>query len=233
MEELSLYCRVIVYDMLGHGRSEKAPGPYTLSNFIEQLDGLIHYLEKEKVHIAGFSMGGMVAQAFAIERPQKVASLAIISAVANRTFEQRKGVLSRLAEVEANGQRGTIEAAIERWFNKKFIIQNPEMVQQVRKRLQENDPASYLAAYRVFATGDAELYQRLDKIKCPTLVLTGEFDVGSTPHMAKLMENRIPHSEVVIIPGIKHMLPLEGAGILNEKLLSFLSELGVIDLIRR
>ncbi|GAA3331367.1 hypothetical protein GCM10020331_087700 [Ectobacillus funiculus] len=71
----------------------------------------------------------------------------------------------------------------------------------------------------MFATADEELYEQLAQIQCPTLIVTGELDQGSTSEMAELMVKQIPHSEVVIFPGIKHMLPIEAAESLNQLLL--------------
>ncbi|MDR9797637.1 alpha/beta hydrolase [Aeribacillus pallidus] len=221
---LSSQYRVISYDMMGHGKSACPPVPYTLSQFVEQLDVLFSNLDIPQAHLIGFSMGGLVAQSYAIQHPEKLSSLTLISSVARRNDEQRKGVLSRIKEVEEHGHKTTINAAIKRWFTRTFISEHPEVIRRIRYRLETNNPDAYLAAYRVFATADAEVYDRLPEIKCPTLIVTGELDQGSTPEMAELMGNLIPHSEVVIIPGIKHMLPIEAGGQLNQLLLSTLEK---------
>lgn len=228
VQVLDNYFKVITYDMLGHGRSEKLSTPCNLSDFVDQINVLINFLALESVHIVGFSMGGMVAQAFAIEHPDKVETLTVMNAVANRTTNQRNAILSRVQEVELKGHTATIEPAIRRWFNKEFIDQHPEEVQQIRKRLQDNDSTSYLQAYRVFATADAELFPKIDQIECQTLILTGEYDVGSTPTMAKEMSNRIPNSRVSVVSGMKHMMPLEDYKTVNKELLSFIRKYNAI-----
>lgn len=220
IQELSSKYQVVCYDMLGHGESACPPGPYSLDQFVEQLDKLLLHLTISQVHLVGFSMGGLVAQAYAIHYPEKVSSLTIMNSVAKRSEEQRQGVLARVKEVEKNGHKATIDAAIQRWFNHPFMEQHPEVVKQIQQRLEDNQPDAYLSAYRVFATADDELYDQLPKIQCPTLVVTGELDQGSTPEMANLMAKQIPHSEVAIFPGIKHMLPIEAAESLNQLLLS-------------
>ncbi|MEH7121004.1 alpha/beta fold hydrolase [Neobacillus vireti] len=224
IDNLSDSFRVIVYDMLGHGGSEHPPGPYSLSQYVEQLSGLLEYLQIEKTHLVGFSMGGMVAQAFALTYKNKLKTLTIMNAVANRTAEQRKGILARVEEVRENGPLSTIEPAIKRWFNPTFIQSQEEVVNQVRKRLQTNNPASYLAAYTVFATADAEVWPKLQNIETPAFIITAENDIGSNPEMARMMHERIKGSDIKIIPDMKHMLPVEGAAKINKELRLFIGK---------
>lgn len=218
--------RVITYDMMGHGESEKPHGPYTLSQFVAQLDELMKGLDIKAAHIVGFSMGGLVAQAFAAQHPDKAASLIVVSSVAKRSEEQRNSVWVRVTEVETMGHTSTIDAAILRWFDDRFISLHPESVQRIRQRLENNDPSSYLAAYKVFASADEEVYELLARIRCPALILTGELDKGSTPQMAKLMAECIPNSQVVVIPHVRHMLPVESADEFNRLALAFLKDIG-------
>ncbi|MDQ6600947.1 alpha/beta fold hydrolase [Bacillus salipaludis] len=224
INSLSDSFRVIVYDMVGHGGSEHPPGPYSLSQYVEQLSGLMDYLQIDKTHLVGFSMGGMVAQAFALTYKNKLKTVTIMNAVANRTYEQRKGILARVEEVRENGPLSTIEPAIKRWFNPTFLQSRGEVVNQVRNRLQTNQPASYLAAYTLFATADAELWPKLQNIETPAFIITAENDIGSNPEMARMMHERIKGSDIKIIPDMKHMLPVEGADIINQELRLFIGK---------
>ncbi len=224
IDSLSDSFRVIVYDMLGHGGSEHPPAPYSLSQYVEQLSGLMDYLQIEKTHLVGFSMGGMVTQAFALAYKNKLKTLTIMNAVANRTDEQRKGILARVEEVRKNGPLSTFEPAIQRWFNPTFIQSQEEVVDQVRKRLQTNNAASYLAAYTLFATADAELWPKLPNIDVPAFIMTAENDIGSNPEMARQMREQIKGSDIKIIPDMKHMLPVEGAEIVNKELRLFINK---------
>ncbi|ULM97697.1 alpha/beta hydrolase [Peribacillus frigoritolerans] len=222
VEDLSKHFRVIAYDMVGHGGSGHPPGPYSLSQFVEQLAGLMNHLRIEKSHIIGFSMGGMVAQAFALKYPDKVKTLTIMNAVANRTKEQRNAVLKRVEEVKRTGPLATIEPAIKRWFNLEFMDLQEEIVSKIRERLQTNDAVSYLAAYTLFATADEELWPQIQQINIPTQIITGEHDLGSNPEMARQMHEMIVGSELMIVPNMRHMLPIEGAKIVNEAIRSFI-----------
>ncbi|WP_262176748.1 alpha/beta fold hydrolase [Saccharococcus sp. Marseille-Q5394] len=222
VKRLSEEYRVIVYDMLGHGGSSHPPGPYSLSQFVEQLTALVNGLGLDKIHLVGFSMGGMVAQAFALAHIEKMKTLTIMNAVANRTEEQRKAILARVEEVRKIGPETTIEPAIQRWFTPDYLTAQEGIVGRIRTRLQTNNPISYLSAYTLFATADQELWGKLDQINIPTLVMTGEEDIGSTPEMAKQIQKKIAESELLVVPTMRHMLPVERPDIVNEAIHSFI-----------
>jgi pimeloyl-ACP methyl ester carboxylesterase len=224
MNFLASQYRIIAYDMIGHGESAKPKGDYKLINFVEQLRVLMDGLEIEKAHVIGFSMGGMVAQLFGVVYPKRVRSLCIMSAVANRTTEQQKAVLDRVKQVESYGHVTTIDAALARWFNESYYNEHSEIITTIRDRLATNDPTSYLKAYKVFATADQEIWEKLEQIDSPTLIITGEEDIGSSPEMSRQMHKKIKGSELIIVPSIRHMLPIEGKDIVNQILHTFVTK---------
>jgi pimeloyl-ACP methyl ester carboxylesterase len=81
---------------------------------------------------------------------------------------------------------------------------------------------SFLKAYEIFAFGDRELAGKIGMITCPTLILTGERDTGSTPAMAWKMGKSIPNSRVSVIPDGRHMMPMEMAQEVNREMARFL-----------
>src|SRR4029077_20283153 len=102
-------------------------------------------------------------------------------------------------------------AAIERWFTPEFRAGNPEIVERQIQRVLGNDPVGYAAAYRVFAESDPIV--ELGKISCPTLVMTGEHDTGSTPTMAASIPQRIAPSRPVSLPLYAHSPVGEAGGL--------------------
>jgi (E)-2-((N-methylformamido)methylene)succinate hydrolase len=201
--------RLIRYDMQGHGLSPKPPGPYRLDDFVGQLDRLAAALELERFDLAGFSMGGMAAEAFTARFPERVRRLALLHTVHDRSPAERAAVAARLAQVETGNLEDSIEAAIARWLNASFRKAHPEAVSAIERRMRGNDRAAYLASYRVFATADAEVLPVLDRIRCPTLVLTGEYDTGSTPAMTRALAARLPDARFAILPGLRHLALIE------------------------
>ena len=71
---------------------------------------------------------------------------------------------------------------------------------------------------------DAEIAQGLERIACPTLVMTGEDDPGNTPAMARAMAAAIPGARLAILPGLRHMALAESPAAVNEPLRAFLRD---------
>lgn len=220
---LARHRTVVRYDMLGHGDSPGSPGQRSLGDFVEQIVTLFDHLRLPRAAIVGFSMGGMIAQALAVSYPDRVERLAILSAVYARAPEQRAAVLARLRQVEVSGPAANVEFALKRWFTPAFAAVHPAVIEAVRRRVVTNDHQGYLNAYRIFATADADLIEPLRTIRCPTLVATGELDPNSTPDMARRMAATIPGAHAVILPGLPHMAPIEGAAAVNNLLHEFMA----------
>lgn len=208
------------YDLRGHGESEKARGPYSLTMFVEDLARLLKAVGWTRFDLVGFSLGGLIAQAFALQYPAQVRTLSIISSVAGRTPEERARVRSRAATLAGEGAQAHLDAAVERWFSDEFRVARPDIVAQRLHRSRSNDPHCYAAAYDVLATSD--LLAELHKIQAPTLVVTGEEDSGSTPRMARLMAGTIPNATVTILSGLRHSVLLEAPDLVAQTLGNFL-----------
>lgn len=210
----------LCYDLRGHGESEKVYERFELRDLVADLDALIVSQGWETFHIVGFSLGGLIAQAYALQFPEKLSSLSIISSVTDRTPQEQQKV-KRRADTLAKGRADKhMEAAVNRWFSDQFIIDHPDIVESRVQRSLNNDPQCYAAAYRVLAESD--LADQLHRISCPTLIMTGEEDAGSTPRMSKVMGQRIPDSQVHILPGLKHGILLEAPELIAKTLQAFL-----------
>jgi (E)-2-((N-methylformamido)methylene)succinate hydrolase len=219
---LQLGRRLVRYDMLGHGASAKPPGPYRLDDFVAQLDRLAGALALDRFDLAGFSMGGLVAEAFAARFPERVGRLALLNTLHDRSAAERAAIAKRLAQAEAGDLDRSIAAALARWLTPAFRAAQPDAVASIERRLRANDRAAYLASYRVFATADAEVLALIDRIRCPTLVLTGEDDVGSTPAMARALAARLPAATLAILPGLRHLALFEAPAEVASALVPFL-----------
>lgn len=221
---LSTDYRVIAYDMLGHGASPR-PAPDTgLPGYAEQLLELLDHLGIEHATVIGFSMGGLVARAFALHYPQRLAGLVILNSVFNRTPEQRAGVIARTSQAAEHGPDANAGEALARWFSREYQAANPAQIAAIRQDLANNDPQGYLTTYKLFATQDMYRAEDLGSISVPTLVATGELDPGSTPDMARQLAMRIKGAEVAILPEQRHMMPVESPRLVNQVLLDFLDK---------
>lgn len=208
---------VIRLDLRGHGKSSRIE-TCRLDDFLDDVSLVLETLGIDRTHLVGFSLGGMIAQAYVLAHPARVDRLALISAVAGRTEQERANLQARARKVREEGIASVVAAAEDRWFTEAFRKKNPEVVSRRLEELKANDHRSYSAAYAVFAEGD--LGPRLHEIRHPTLVVTGEHDVGSNARMARFMHDAIPGSTLHILPNLKHSVlleaPIEIAGLLLD-----------------
>jgi pimeloyl-ACP methyl ester carboxylesterase len=224
--------RVVAYDMLGHGRSAHPPGARTLGDFVTQLSELLDALGLGRVALVGFSMGGLVARAFAAAYPERVSHLALISTASERSPEEQAAILARLGQAEIEGPSSLVAGALERWFSPDFRAARPEVVARIRERLAANDGEGFLAAYRVFAEADSQMAGFLESqgldgggwIGYPTLVLTGEEDPGSSPAMARRLADAIARARCLILPGMRHLALMEAPEAVTNPLIDFLEQ---------
>jgi pimeloyl-ACP methyl ester carboxylesterase len=205
---------VITPDLPGHGARPPAPQGVTLTDLA---DGVAADIPRGS-HLVGFSLGALVAQHLARYRPELVATLTSVSSVCRRTPEERAAVLARM-DTAADDLAASTAASLHRWYDGTDV--SPERVRRTEETLLANDPASFLNCYRVFATADAEIGPELDCITAPALAVTGALDPGSTPEMTHRLAAAIPRCEAVIIPGARHMLPVQCPRELVAALLSF------------
>ncbi|MHB1415673.1 MAG: alpha/beta fold hydrolase [Chloroflexota bacterium] len=213
--------RVLRYDVRGHGQTDKPAGPYSVALFAEDLRALLTGLRIGKTRVVGLSMGGMIAQAFALNYPEMVTSLVLCDTSSGHTEAQRQTFYERAQLVEREGMEPLVAATLERWLTPPFRTANPEIGERIAQTLRRNDPRGYAASCR--AVGDLALTERLGQITCPTLVVVGEKDAGTPPEMARVIQARIPDARLEVIPAAAHLVPVEKADRFNALLREFFS----------
>ena len=217
---------VVRYDTLGHGATPMPQGEVTLASYARQLADIAGGLELGRFVAVGFSMGVPISQLFAIDHAKgALAGLVLMNGVYDRTPEQLAAIRGRVAQARADGNFALADAALDRWLSPAFRAARPDVEARIRKRLAENDPASFITAYDIFAEADPWVVGRLGAIACPTMVTTGEDDQGSLPAMSRAMAQAIPGARCHIMPGLRHMPMAEAPDVVNRLLLEFLDSL--------
>ena len=215
---------VLTYDLLGHGESAPPPSTPDLAIFSEQLSRLMDRCGIERAAVVGFSLGGMIARRFALDHPERLSALAILHSAHDRTPAEREAVRERVRHIREHGPSANVDSALERWFTPGFRAAEPGLIALIRRWITSNDPDIFPRIYQVLAEGDAEIARGLERIDCPTLVMTGEDDPGNTPAMSRAMAGLIPGARLVILPGLRHMALAESPMAVSEPLLSFLRD---------
>jgi pimeloyl-ACP methyl ester carboxylesterase len=208
---------IVAPDLLGHGARQVVPASVTLADLAGDVAGQI----RPGAHVVGFSLGALVAQHLARFRPDLVSTVTSVSSVCRRTEAERAAVLERL-DITATDPAASTKASLARWFDGTAVPD--EQVRRTEAVLRANDPASFVACYRVFATADADIAPELSRIDMPALAVTGADDLGSTPAMTRRLADAIPGCRSVVIPGARHMLPVQRPRELVDCLSAFLNE---------
>ncbi len=205
--------RVIVYDTLGHGGSDLPPESASLGTYVAQLEGLLDALQISRAVVIGHSMGAIIATAFAIANPARVAALGALCPVYDRSAESR-------AAAPAAG----VDATLARWFGDDAGPGARDKAAVLRAWLAAADATGYARAYRVFVSSDEAIVGRLGMLAMPALFLAGSQDPNSTPAMARRMATEAPHGQAVVLPNARHMVAFVSPEPVNERLRAFLEE---------
>ena len=214
--------RVITYDLHGHGDSSVPPRTPSLSLFAEQLAELLDHLGIARASVFGFSLGGMIARRFAMDHGGRLDALGILHSAHARDTAAHEAIQARVVQAAREGPAATVEAALQRWFTDGFRASHPQMMDEVRRWILANRKDIYAPIYQVLVNGVTELVAPKPPITAPTLVMTGEEDHGNSPAMSRAIAAEIAGSELVILPGLRHMALAEAPELFNAKLLHFL-----------
>ncbi len=214
--------RTVRLDARGHGGSHSPAGNWRLDDFTDDVARVLDERGIDRVSIAGYSMGALITQAFALRFPDRVERLAMIAATTGRTAAEQAQIKERLAFIQSFAPGEYFDAyARRRWFTEAFVREAPEVVAGCRTRLEAVDPEGYAKAYHVLTEND--LADRLHEIRVPTLVMTAENDIGAGPRVARLIADRIAGAELLIVPRLRHQLLLEAPDIVGGVLREFFS----------
>ncbi len=211
--------KTLLYDLINHGRTSKHLKTIKYSDFNLQLKNLVNFFDLKKINIVGFSIGSIIALNFSTKFNYLINKLVLISSVYNRSKLEQKSVISRYRL--ANNGKDISELAIRRWFTNEYIKKNPSICKKFLKILNQNKIEKFLPAYKLFANTKNNLFN-FDKFKTPTLIITGEKDMNSTPEMSLNLNKKIRNSKLLIIPKGKHMAYLENSISINPQIKKFL-----------
>jgi pimeloyl-ACP methyl ester carboxylesterase len=210
---------VIFYDILNHGKSKKGYSRLTFENFSNQLNNLLTHLKINKINLIGFSIGALIAQYFSLEHSNKVDKLILIGSVYKRSEKQIKIVRNRFKESKAG--KSITEDSINRWFSKSYLKNNPHVYKFFFNLLENKKNKDFIPAYQAFVESDKNKLDFSD-FNIPTLIMTGENEIGSTPKMSQDLNKDINDSMLYIIKDAKHGATIEKANDVNNQITKFL-----------
>lgn len=212
---LAEHFRVITFDNRGVGGSDKPPGPYTAQLLADDLAGLLDALGVTETAVMGHSMGGFVAQAFALAYPQRLTKL-ILSATnfgGPRHIPVTQEALAVLMDTTSDPlvrlRNGILISCAPG-----FAERCPEVVEEwlAYRAAHPIDPAGYQAQMGIglgLMSAEAAFEQRLAQVTAPTLLISGAHDKVVPPGNVVLLAQVIPHAQTVILEAAGHFFPFE------------------------
>ena len=198
---------ILTYDCRGHGGSPRPPGPYSAPLCAGDLAELFDHVQWERAVVAGCSMGGNIAQAFAAEYPQRTLALGLIDTTAWYGADASAKFKERADAARTKGLRSMIDFQLTRWFSDDFRANHPEVLERTANIFMANDVDCYAASCGLL--GAADTRAQLGAFRMPTAIVVGEEDYATPVAMARQLHEAIPQSTLSIIPGARHLTPIE------------------------
>jgi pimeloyl-ACP methyl ester carboxylesterase len=216
--------RVISYDIRGFGKSSTGAADGTVRQMADDLAQLLSAFETGPAWFVGFSMGGVIAQRFALDFPELSKGLVLIASSCavgrggreffNYRIEQvTSGGLESLAKTNDGDARGCFHTGNEDLINEYKELR----VAAVR------DPAGYLnACNAMLGIAENPLTPELSTLRCPTSVVAGEHDPYCPPKASKMISDAIPDAELTVIEDVGHCMQFEASDRLNNHIADFI-----------
>lgn len=231
IEALSSDYEVIVYDLRGHGNTgPSAERRYTIALFAADLRALIEELGLDRPIVCGLSLGGMIAQTYAVRNSDRLRALVLADTAVSTALTLR----DKLTRVAFPGwaMRGTVRllrpsryvdfaywlATVTRgedWFGRDENVRA-----YVRETMSSFETTEFNKVFRAIYD-----FRRVDlaAIQVPALVLNGEYESRSVFTHTAHMERLIPDVQTAVIPDAGHTSNMENPEAFNRELLGFLS----------
>jgi len=214
---LGRWFQLIRPDLPGAGRTPVG-AERTLEAYADAVLALMDSLGVERAHVAGHSLGTVVCQQLAVRHPERVRSLALIGPLVAPAEAGRKGMRERAAKVRSEGMVSIADAIVQGGTSVETRAHRPEVAAFVRELIMRQDAEGYALMCEALAAVEGA---PIERIGCPTLLLTGDEDGTSPPRAVRAMADRIPGARMHVFGRCGHWTTLERPGEVSEALSNF------------
>jgi len=214
--------RVLRFDNRGIGKTDAPTEPYTSRQLAADAKALVDHLGLSDIHLLGVSMGGMIAQEYALAYPSDLRSLTLAC-----TYAAPGPFCSRLFAIWSDLAQdlglGIVMRDVALWaFTVDFFESRPDEAREFEEALAglALPVSAYLSQLNVIQTHDS--FDRLGDIAVPTLVLVGEQDILIPVRLSRAMQAGIAGSKFQAVPG-GHACLWEAPDEFNEALITYMA----------
>jgi pimeloyl-ACP methyl ester carboxylesterase len=220
----SEHYQVIAFDNRGAGRSEKPQGPYSIGQMADDAAALMDTLGLPSSNVFGMSLGGMIAQEYALRHPQRVQKLVLGGTTPGGPKAVTAGpdVVQHFATLATLPMDKAIESGMLLLYSEGFLTANREQLMRRALEMAHLMAPPHGLRAQFMAAMLHNTYDRLGQIGAPTLVVSGTAD-RIVPHSnSVLISEGIMGSRLVAYEGAGHGFLVERADEVNEAVLGFL-----------
>lgn len=215
--------RLLRYDLRGQGGSPATVSPYSIALLVNDLVALWDKLGIRSSHLVGLGLGGAIAQAAAIEYPERIERLLACCCRAQMVPDFAAMWHELIATVKAKGIEPIVEPTAQRWFSEEFKARNPEVLEGVRKMIRATSVEGYLGCAGAFMGMAIE--DRIHRIKARTLFVSGAEDTrGGPPALMAGLAAKVSGARHVSVPNAAHIANIQNPAGFNRLLVDFLRE---------
>ncbi len=222
--------RVVAFDNRGAGRTTQPAAAYSIPRMAADTAALLDHLGIASAHVVGASMGGMIAQEFALRYPERVRSLVLACTTPGGPRSAGYDALMAATDMalsvdtmEAGMTPERVKEMLEQLFTPDFIANPGPGFGQMLAAAVQFPPTPAGLKGQALAIRAHDTYERLGAIKAPTLVIAGDADPLIDPGNARILAERIPGAELRLLPGLRHGFFAEKPEESNAILLEFLA----------
>jgi 3-oxoadipate enol-lactonase len=222
--ELAASYRVYLFDNRGLGQSTGADSVASIHQMAGDAAALMEALDLGRVHLAGHSMGGMIAQELALMHPNWVRSLVLLSSCSHQD-NRGKAIIRSWGELPSLLDIETSTRLILPWIYTEAFYADPVLIENLIAVILANPapPDPKVLKCQAKAIMDFDSSERLAGIRCPTLVIVGEQDILLPPSAAGQLARGILSAELLVLEGTGHGLLVETPQRVAQAMQDFLS----------
>jgi 3-oxoadipate enol-lactonase len=215
---------LLTIDARGHGESGRGEAPFTVQRMADDLRDVMDHLGIERAVVGGASMGGCVALGFAGAHASRASGLALVDTTAWYGPAAPQEWEARAAKAMAEGLPSLVGFQTTRWFSDGFRAREPAVVQACIDVFLANDLQAYVESCRMLGAFDGR--PLMAGLRLPTRVLVGDEDYAAPVAMAQALQAGIPGARLQVIPGARHLTPLEVPDVVAAAVLELCEEAG-------
>lgn len=211
---------VLSPDFPGHGSAALSDEPMTVRLLADSLAKKLRDAGITRTHVAGMSLGGLVAQELAAVHPELVDRLVLVDTVATYPEIVRQQWRDRALIARESGMASLVTPTIDAWFTGNAIDAGAPAVAVVKEMIATVDPEGYARACELLENADTR--DSLSSITAPTLIVCGSDDLPAFLAAVPMFEESIADTQVAWIDPGRHAAVLESPGAFVAALRDFL-----------